>query len=131
MKYLLDTDIASYYLRGKYNLLDIFQQKGIENIRISITSVAELKTLAFRNPESRINHRSIEAFSQQIGILFPDENTWELFAMIKAECLNRGAPRGNFDLLIAAIVKQNGLILVTNNTAHYADIVVTENWVAN
>jgi len=28
MKYLIDTDISSYYLRGRYNLFDVFEKKA-------------------------------------------------------------------------------------------------------
>jgi hypothetical protein len=36
MKYLIDTDIASYYLRGQHNLFDIFQEKVPSLIRLSV-----------------------------------------------------------------------------------------------
>ena len=62
MKYLVDTDIASYFLRGKYNLLNIFIQKGISDIRISAVSVAELEVLVHKNPASKINFSSSPYF---------------------------------------------------------------------
>ena len=30
MKYLLDTNICVFFIRGKYNLYTIFKEKGIE-----------------------------------------------------------------------------------------------------
>jgi len=129
MKYLVDTDIASYFLRGKYNLLNIFIQKGISDIRISAVSVAELEVLVHKNPASKINFSSIAILSQKLGILNVDNKTWKLFSKLKADTLKAGTQRGNFDLLIASIALQYSLILVTNNVSHYKDLVAVENWI--
>ena len=129
MKYLIDTDITSYFLRGKYNLSNIFIQKGISDIRISAVSVAELSVLAHKNPASKINFSSIAALSQTLGILNVDNETWKLFSKLKADTLKSGAQRGDFDLLIASIASQHSLILITNNVSHYKDLVAVENWI--
>ncbi|MBU1209018.1 MAG: hypothetical protein KKH04_19195 [Proteobacteria bacterium] len=55
MKYLIDTDIASYYLRGKHNLVEIFKNKGPSDLRLSIITVAQMQVLAYKNPHSKIN----------------------------------------------------------------------------
>lgn len=129
MKYLIDTDISSYFLRGKHNLLTIFTQKGISEIRISAVSIAELEVLAHKNPASRINFSSITVLAQKLGILSVDNKTWKLFSMLKADTLKSGSRRGDFDLLIASIALQHSLILVTNNLAHYKDLVAVEDWI--
>lgn len=129
MKYLIDTDISSYYLRGKYNLLNIFIQKGILDIRLSVISVAELEVLSHKNPASKINFSSIAVLSQKLGILNVDNKTWKLFSRLKADTLKAGTQRGDFDLLIASIALQHSLILVTNNVSHYKDLVAVENWI--
>jgi tRNA(fMet)-specific endonuclease VapC len=129
MRYLIDTDIASYYLRGRYNLSDIFEKKGIQNIRLSRITVAELEVLAHRNPQTKINFSSIHAFSQSLGILEVDGQAWQIFSMLKAETLNRGMKKGDFDILIASIARKYGMIVVTNNTSHYEDLIKVENWI--
>ncbi len=129
MKYLIDTDISSYFLRGKYNLLNIFNQKGISEIRISVVSVAELEVLSHKNPASKINFSSIADLSQKLGILNVDNKTWKLFSKLKADTLKSGGQRGDFDLLIASIALQYSLTLVTNNLSHYNDLVAVENWI--
>lgn len=80
MRYLIDTDIASYYLRGKFNLSDIFDKKGVDQIRLSVVSMAELEVLAFRNPQSKINLSSIATFSQKLGVLNLDIRAWRMFS---------------------------------------------------
>ncbi len=99
MKYLIDTDISSYFLRGKYNLDRVFEQKGFQNLRISIVTVAELKVLVYRSAHSLINEYTINEFAQRVGILEVDQNTWEMYSMLKSETLNLGKKRGDLDEL--------------------------------
>jgi tRNA(fMet)-specific endonuclease VapC len=128
MKYLLDTDVASYYLRGKYDLVTIFEKKGIHNIRISRVTVAELEVLAHRNPQSKINLLTVYTLSESLGILEVDKETWNIFAKVKADTLNRGKPKGDLDILIASMSLQYQMMIVTNNVSHYEDIAKVENW---
>lgn len=128
MKYLIDTDIASYYLRGKYNLVEIFRIKGPSNIRLSVVSVAQMQVLAYKNPHSKINLTTISNFANLLGVLDSDRNTWEIFARAKAEIEKSGKPKGDLDILQASIAKQHGLIVVTHNTEHYEDVIEYEDW---
>lgn len=128
MKYLIDTDILSYYLRGKYNLVDVFGNKGFQNIRTSRVTIAELEVLAYKNPKSKVNLSSIQLLSQVVRILEVDRETWRIFSMTKAEISSKGVTRGDIDILIASTAKQYKMILVTNNTKHYDGLVVAENW---
>ncbi len=129
MKYLIDTDISSYFLRGKYNLDRVFEQKGFQNLRISIVTVAELKVLVYRSAHSLINEYTINEFAQRVGILEVDQNTWEMYSMLKSETLNLGKKRGDLDILNASIARQHKLVMVTNNTRHYEDLVPVQNWI--
>jgi len=129
MKYLLDTDISSFYLRGRYNLLDVFIRKGIDNIRIPRPTVAQLEVAAYRNRYKEINFSNIQSFSQNFGILEVDNETWQIFPKLRAETLKQGKTRGDFDILIASIATQHDLIVVTNNEKHFKDLVGIENWI--
>jgi tRNA(fMet)-specific endonuclease VapC len=128
MKYLIDTDIASYFLRGKYSLDTIFEQKDPAELILSVVSVAELRVLAYKNPQSKLNISTINRFAQRVGVLDLDEDAWDIFSRTKAELLQRGNARGDLDLLQAAIAKRHDLIVVTHNTKHYDGIVGFEDW---
>jgi len=128
MKYLIDTDIASYYLRGKYNLNKVFEEKLIVNLTLSIITVAELEVLAHKNPQSKINLLTITQLADLLGIINLNHETWQIFSATKAKTLSIGKPKGDFDLLQASIAKQNNLILVTHNLDHYKDIIDCEDW---
>ena len=43
MKYLFDTNICNYFLKGKYNSVEKFDHIGFEILYISDITVAELK----------------------------------------------------------------------------------------
>lgn len=131
MKYLLDTDICSYYLRGKYNLEKVFKRKGFQNLRLSVVTQAELKVLAYRNPNSTINLSRISSLSQSLGLLDIDQGTWEIYSKMKADTQTHGRIRGDLDILNASLAKEYSLIVITNNTSHYEDLVQLENWIKN
>lgn len=42
MKYLIDTNICVYFLRGKFNLDSIFKKTGLSNLYISEITAFEL-----------------------------------------------------------------------------------------
>jgi len=90
-----------------------------------------LEVLAHRNPSSKINLSTIHFLSQNLGVLEVNRKTWRFFSMVKAETLNSGMKKGDIDILIASIVKQYKMILVTNNTSHFKDLIKVENWIDN
>jgi predicted nucleic acid-binding protein len=127
--YLIDTDISSYFLRGKYNLNSVFVKKGIERIRVSVLTIAELKVLANKNTQSIINLQRINEFAAKVGVLDLDEKVWEVFSKLKAEALLKGKVVGDFDILNASIAKRFDCIMVTNNVSHYSQFIQIENWI--
>jgi tRNA(fMet)-specific endonuclease VapC len=131
MKYLIDTDIASYYLRGKYHLVTIFKNKGPLALRLSTITVAQMEVLAYKNPHSKINLSSINSLARWLGILAIDRDTWRIFSKTKADADRIGKPKGDLDILQASVAKQHGLVVVTHNIEHYEGIVECEDWTRN
>lgn len=128
MKYLIDTDIASYFLRGKFSLDKVFEQKDPSELVLSVVTIAELRVVAYKNPQSKLNLSTINKFALWVGVLDLDEDTWTIFSRTKAEILQRGDTRGDFDILQAAVAKQHDLTVITHNTKHYDGIVDFEDW---
>jgi len=128
MKYLIDTDVASYYLRGKFNLVSTFKNKGPSNIRLSVITVAQMEVLAYKNPHSKVNLSSIGNLARLLGVLDIDRRTWEIFSLTKAEVEKIGKPKGDFDILQSSVAKQHGLIVVSHNIEHYEGIIQCEDW---
>lgn len=128
MKSLIDTDIASYFLRGKHNLAATFERKGLPNLHVSVIALAELQVLAHKNPRSKINLSAIDELGRLLGILEADRQTWQAFSIAKAEAERQGRPRGDLDILQAVVARQHGMIVVTHNTGHYERTSECEDW---
>jgi len=129
-KYLLDTDISVFYLRGKYNINRKLKEIiGYDNCFISEITLAELKYGAELSERVDENLRSVNEFANKIGIL-PIFNSLDLYAKEKARLRKTGNIIDDFDLLIGCSAIKNGLILVTNNENHFERIknIKIENW---
>jgi tRNA(fMet)-specific endonuclease VapC len=132
MRYMLDTDISSYIIKGGYGaverrLLDTLPS----DICISAVTRAELmyglKTLSATH---RL-HAAVHRFLKVTTALAWDAEAADLFAEIKFKLRSAGTPIGEMDMLIAAHALAADATLVTNNTRHYEQIrmpLVLENW---
>ena len=130
-KYLLDTDISVFYLRGKHNINRKMKEIiGYDNCFISEITLAELKYGAELSEKADENLRSVNEFADKIGIL-PIFNSLDLYAKEKARLKKAGNMIDDFDLLIGCSAIKNGLILVTNNENHFERIenIRIENWI--
>ena len=131
MKYLLDTDISVFYLRGKYNINQKLKEIiGYDNCFISEITLAELKYGAELSEKVEENVYFVNEFANKIGIL-PIFNCLDLYAKEKARLKKSGNLIDDFDLLIGCSAIKNNLILVTNNENHFERIknIKIENWI--
>jgi tRNA(fMet)-specific endonuclease VapC len=129
-KYLLDTNICIYYLKGRYNLNKKIEEVGIENCLISEITVAELKFGAENSERKEHNRKIINDFIPKFTIV-PIFSCLDIFAKEKARLRKNGIMIDDFDLLIGATALANGLIVVSNNTKHLSRLkdIAHENWV--
>jgi len=130
MPYLIDTDICSYYLKGR--LEEQFKKAGIGNIWVSRITVAELMVLAYHRNNRRFI-TDIDNIVSYFNFIDIDDSMWKLFSELKATILKGGKPpgeSGDFDILQACIAKVKGFTIVTNNETHFMPLDVPfENWV--
>lgn len=129
MKYLLDTNICIYFLKGKYRLKDKFDQVGFENLYISEITIAELKYGAEKSEHAVKNRRIIQKLSNQFKQI-PIFNSLDIFAREKARLKKEGKIVDDFDLLIGATAIANDMTLVTNNEKHFDRLekIKIDNW---
>jgi tRNA(fMet)-specific endonuclease VapC len=130
-KYLLDTNICVFYLRGRFGIdKKCIEAGGLENCIISEITLAELKYGAELSGRVQENTQMLNEFAKRIGIL-PIFNSIDIFAKEKARLKNPGSLIDDFDLLIASSAVANNLILVTDNEKHFNRIehIVIENWI--
>ena len=131
MKYLLDTNICVFFIRGKYNLYTIFKEKGIENCSISELTVFELKFGAENSSDPIKSHWVVNEFIKRFSII-PISEIADKYAEIKVKLRKNGTPmHDEFDLMIGVTALQNRMTLVTDNLKDFRFIegLITENWI--
>ena len=117
-KYLLDTNICIYFLKGQFELDSKIKEIGLENCFISEITVAELKFGAEKSQRVEQNRKVVSRFIDQMSIL-PIYSSIDFYAQEKIRLQKQGTPIDEFDLLIGATAISNDLVLVTNNTKHF------------
>ncbi|MCX7637841.1 MAG: type II toxin-antitoxin system VapC family toxin [Cyclobacteriaceae bacterium] len=129
-KYLLDTNICIYFLKGLYNLDKKIERAGISNCFVSEITVAELKFGAENSENRENNRRTVDQFVEKFTVI-PLFNSLDVYAKEKARLRKKGIPLDDFDLLIGATAISNNLILVTRNVSDFRRLnkIEIENWV--
>tara|TARA_R110000868_G_scaffold30818_1_gene113620 strand:+ start:496 stop:894 length:399 start_codon:yes stop_codon:yes gene_type:complete len=130
MKYLLDTNICIHLFRGKFNLIEKFQEINLDDCAISEITLAELIFGAENSSNPKKNYKIIDAFSEQVKIL-PIFNSIQIYAKEKVRLRKKGIMISDFDLLIGSTAIANELIMVTENIKEFKRIsdIEIENWV--
>lgn len=128
-KYLLDTNICIFFLKGLFELDEKIKEVGLENCFISEVTVAELKFGAEKSQKVERNRLVVSTFISQMNIL-PIFNSLDFYAQEKNRLQRQGTPIDEFDLLIGATALANDLVLVTNNTKHFKRLtdIQIEDW---
>lgn len=128
-KYLLDTNICIFFLKGLFELDEKIKEVGLENCFISEVTIAELKFGAEKSQKVERNRLVVSTFISQMNIL-PIFNSLDFYAQEKNRLQRQGTPIDEFDLLIGATALANDLVLVTNNTKHFKRLtdIQIEDW---
>ena len=129
-KYLLDTNICIYFLKGQYSLDKKLDNAGLQNCFISEVTVAELKYGAENSLQVEKNRKVVEEFINAFTII-PIFNALDIYAKEKARLKKKGQLIDDFDLLIGTTAISNDLILITRNVSDFERLekISIENWV--
>ena len=117
-KFLLDTNICIYFLKGKFNLISKIEKIGLVNCFISEITVAELKYGAEKSEQIVENKKKVELLLNKFTVI-PIYTSLDVYAKEKTKLSKAGNIIDDFDLLIGATALTNNLVLVTNNTKHF------------
>lgn len=128
-KYLLDTNICIFYIKGQYNLKEKVIEVGKQNCFISEMTVAELKYGIENSNTTEAMRIIVEAFIPKFAIV-PIYNSLDIYAKEKAKLRKQGLLIDDFDILIGATSITNDMIMVTNNFDHFIrlDNINIEDW---
>lgn len=128
-KYLLDTNICIYFIKGLYKLDKKIIEVGPENCFISEMTVAEMKYGVANSKTPEKMQPIVQAFIEKITVV-PIYDCLEIYALEKTKLRKKGLMIDDFDILIGATSIVNKMIMVTNNTSHLIrlDNIVLEDW---
>ncbi|MYD10706.1 MAG: type II toxin-antitoxin system VapC family toxin [Chloroflexi bacterium] len=120
MKYLLDTNTCIQYINGRVpRLRETFRSKSFSDIVICSKTKAEMY-FGSQKSQTPIRSRAVQDdFLQNFDSLPFDDAAAEEYGAIRAYLEKRGTPIGPHDMLLAAIARAKGLIIVTHNTREF------------
>lgn len=118
--YLIDTNILSHLIKGNPSV----QAKFVEmDEQIFLCSIVELETYYGAKKAQRQDLiKSYNLIFQTYTSLPLGSKEVQKFTDLKVQLEKTGIVIDDFDLLIGSIALTNDLILVTNNTKHFAKI---------
>lgn len=132
MLHMLDTDAASYLIKGKSPAIEgRLAALAPSMVCISVMTRAELQYGLKRLPADHRLHLAVRQFLKIIRILPWDADAANWYADIRHQLLTTGQPIGEMDMMIAAHALSAGAVLVTNNGRHYGRIaapLILDNW---
>jgi tRNA(fMet)-specific endonuclease VapC len=117
-RYLLDTNIASYIIKGnipavRRRLLRI----PMAQVAVSTVTECELRYGVARRPGATQLQTIVEEFLLRVAILpWDSEAAWQ-YGHLRASLEGAGQPMGNLDLMVGAHALALAAILVTNDRA--------------
>lgn len=122
MKYILDTDILIYFLKGHKNAVERLTNLPSHQRAITIINYTELLFGAFNSQKKKENLNRFTTFLKNFEILPFCQGASLIFAEQKALLKNEGKMIDDLDLMIASITLQHKGILMTNNLKHFERI---------
>lgn len=128
-QYVLDTDIASYLIRGDHETVTGKFSELYDSCVISSITAAELQYGAKKRNNKQLTQK-VKAFCDLVEIISWDADAARAYAKLRVELETSGTPIGNMDMLIAASALARKAVLVTNNTEHFSRIegLKLDNW---
>ena len=119
--YLLDTNIASYYLRRSSAVLEARVNEALlqQSVALSVLTRAELRFGQAGMAADDRRRTLIDHFLQHVPSLPWTPRAADHYGALKDANRRHGSPIGEIDTQIAAHALAEGLTLVPHNTRHF------------
>jgi tRNA(fMet)-specific endonuclease VapC len=118
MRFLLDTDTLSFWLRGEGGVVQRISALRPSDLCTSAIVVSEIE-LGVRRRGSRTLRRLVEAIYAELEVLPYDAAAARRYGEVAAALLEEGVPIGVEDAMVAAHSLSLGFTLVTHNRRHF------------
>jgi tRNA(fMet)-specific endonuclease VapC len=116
VRYLLDTNTASYVIKGNFpHVRQRLLKVPMSEVGISVVTEAELRFGVARLPQAVKLGMAVEEFLLRVEVLPWNSDAAEHYASLRARLEEDGEPMGNLDLMIAAQALAAEATLVTND----------------
>ncbi len=122
MKYLVDTDRAVDWLKGRADARQLLATLGNEGFAISLISYGEVYDGIYYGANPQRRERDFQDFLRSVPILPLDQAIMRRFARVRGQLRRQGRVIGDPDILIGATALHYDLSLVTRNVAHFERI---------
>jgi tRNA(fMet)-specific endonuclease VapC len=116
VRYLLDTNTASYVIKGNFpHVRQRLLKVPMSDVGVSVITEAELRFGVARLPQAAKLGIAVEEFLLRVEILPWDSQAAQHYARLRATLEERGEPMGNLDMMIAAHALAAEAVLVTSD----------------
>jgi tRNA(fMet)-specific endonuclease VapC len=116
VRYLLDTNMASYVIKGNFpHVRERLVKVAMAEVGISAVTEAELRFGVAKKPQAANLSVAVEEFLLRVEILAWDSEAAKSYAKIRVELERFGKPMGNLDMMIAAQAVATPAVLVTHD----------------
>ncbi len=117
-RFLLDTNIASYLISGRFPALrDHVSRVPMSHLCVSAVTEGELRFGVTRRPDSPRLALLVDEFLLRVPVLPWDSSAARYYGQLRASLERQGKLLGNLDLMIAAHAGSAGAVLVTHDRA--------------
>lgn len=130
VRYLLDTNIASYVIKGNVpRVRERLVKVPMSEVGISVITEAELRSGVAKKPEAARLGVAVEEFLLRVEILPWDSDAAKSYAKLRSEIERVDEPMGNLDMMIAAHALAAQAVLVTRDRVfHRVKQLRIEDW---
>jgi len=130
VRYLLDTNTASYVIKGNFpHVRERLLKVPMNEVGISVVTEAELRFGVARRPQAARLKLAVDEFLVRVEILTWDSPAARHYAALRAALEDSGTPMGNLDMMIAAQALSVDAVLVTHDRVfHRIKHLKTEDW---
>ena len=133
MRYRLDTNIVSYYLRRSSPALEERLNEGLKERSVAISAITRAELRYGQRGMAPDDRRRplVDSFLQRLPSVEWSIEAADHYGPLKQTLKMQGTPIGDMDTLIAAHALAEKLILVTHNTRHFERVpgLTLEDWV--
>lgn len=123
MKYLLDTNVLSDFVRGEKAVTARLRQEAPPQLAVSVVAEMEVEYGLARNPNLAPRVReAMRMLLNTISVLPFEREDARVAAQLRSSLNSQATPIGAYDLLLAACALRRGLKIVTHNAREFVRV---------